>query len=103
MEIGLPQARHRLSTCHPPTPPPPNHTHTSCRADKWLDVQTHESAEKCLTQARAAGYRIVAAHLSADAVPISDIDWTQPTAFVLGNEMQGVPLGPVAAGRLLSL
>ncbi|PSC73042.1 RNA methylase CR004 [Micractinium conductrix] len=63
---------------------------SSAGADKWLDVQVFDSTEECLLRAKKLGFQVVVTHLSADAVGISEIDWTRPTAFVLGNEERGV-------------
>ena len=59
-------------------------------ADKWLDVRAFDSPAGFARAARDAGYRIACTHLSADAVPIGRLDFTQPTALVLGNEKEGV-------------
>jgi tRNA (guanosine-2'-O-)-methyltransferase len=40
---------------------------------------------------REMGYQVVATHLSPNAVDISSVDWTRPTAVVLGNEKEGTP------------
>ena len=45
--------------------------------------------QDCLLRAKRLGYQVVATHLSPDAVDISQIDWTRPTAFVMGNEEKG--------------
>lgn len=37
----------------------------------------------------AAPPQVLATHLSEKAVDIADVDWTRPTAFVLGNEKEG--------------
>lgn len=63
---------------------------TSQGADKWLDPQLWEDADSFARFARERGYRIVATHLDAAAVPISEIDFSQPTALVMGNEKDGV-------------
>ena len=58
--------------------------------DKWLDLHTWTDRTQCIQALKARGYRIVATHLSPDAVPISQIDFTHPTALILGNEKVGV-------------
>lgn len=35
---------------------------------------------------------MVVTHLTAEAVDIKDVDWTKPTAIVLGNEKDGEAL-----------
>jgi len=62
---------------------------TSQGADKWLDVQVWEKPERCVAQLHDAGYRVVVTHLDADAVPIGELDFTQRTALVFGNERDG--------------
>src|SRR5690606_24227591 len=59
-------------------------------AHKWLDLATYDDVAAFADAARAAGYAIVATHLSADAVPIAAYDFTRPTALVFGNEAEGV-------------
>jgi tRNA (guanosine-2'-O-)-methyltransferase len=58
-------------------------------ADKWLDVTRWQSSKECAQNLKARGYKIYATHLDA-AVPIGDIDWSQPSAIVFGNEKDGV-------------
>ncbi|MBH24204.1 MAG: hypothetical protein CMH57_07070 [Myxococcales bacterium] len=56
---------------------------------KWLDVYQYGSPESCVADLRREGYRIVATHLEASR-PIHEIDFTQKTAVVFGNEREGV-------------
>ena len=44
-----------------------------------------------LMQLQDCGYRVLVTQLTPDSVPIHDIDFTQPTAFILGNEVDGAP------------
>lgn len=64
--------------------------HTSQGAEKWLRLQLHESIEQACDQARRQGLTVLAAHLSDRAVDYRDIDYTQPTALLLGTEAFGV-------------
>ena len=59
-------------------------------ADKWLDLHVWPDARAACDALKARGYRIVATHLDARAVPIAEIDFTVPTALVFGNERDGV-------------
>lgn len=54
-----------------------------------MDVRLWDSATDCISSAKAAGYHVVATQFDAQAVSIHEIDWTQPTAVVLGNERAG--------------
>jgi tRNA (guanosine-2'-O-)-methyltransferase len=62
----------------------------STGADKWLDVRKWKSTKDCVTELKRLGYRIVATHLDSKAKPIGEIDFTVPTALVLGNEKDGI-------------
>ncbi len=59
-------------------------------AQKWLDVRLWDGPEACVEALKKQGYRVVVTHLNARAVPIAEIDFTQPTALVFGNERDGV-------------
>jgi tRNA (guanosine-2'-O-)-methyltransferase len=58
-------------------------------ADKWLDVVRWKSSAECARDLKSRGYKIYATHLEA-AVPIGEIDWSEPSAIVFGNEKDGV-------------
>ncbi|CAL8463906.1 g3441 [Coccomyxa elongata] len=62
---------------------------TSKGSEKWLDVQRTWGTRDCVDYLRACGYRILVTQLTPDSVPIQAVDWTQPTAFILGNEVEG--------------
>lgn len=59
-------------------------------AQKWLDLAAWPTANEFVRSARARGYAIVATHLSAQATPIAEWDFTRPTALVFGNEKDGI-------------
>ena len=57
---------------------------------KWVRVQTHEDIATCFGTLRDQGMRIYCAHLSEQAVDFRRIDFTRPTAVVVGAELEGV-------------
>jgi tRNA (guanosine-2'-O-)-methyltransferase len=63
---------------------------TSRGAEKWLDLYRWSAPAPCVRYLRAEGYRVAAMHLAEDGLPISELDFTEPTALVFGNEKQGV-------------
>lgn len=67
-----------------------NSQRTSQGAEKWLEVSRWPNAAACIPELQKQGYHVVATHLDDTAVPISEIDFTRPTALVLGNEKEGV-------------
>lgn len=58
--------------------------------DKWLDVTTHRDALGCVEQLRQRGYRLWAAALAEGARSLTEIDFSEPVALVLGNEACGL-------------
>lgn len=58
-------------------------------AEKWLDVHKHQCSRDCVETLRARGYQIWATDLNTQ-YSITNIDWSKPTAIVLGNEKDGV-------------
>ncbi len=59
-------------------------------ADKWLNVRRWRSTKECTRELKRLGYQILATHLDARARPISEMDFTRPTAIVFGNEKDGI-------------
>ena len=70
---------------------------TSKGAEKWLLVEKWKTPAECATYFHDHKYNIVVTHLDDSAVPITEIDFTKPTALVFGNEKSG------ASEHMLSL
>ncbi|KAH6830371.1 tRNA/rRNA methyltransferase family protein [Perilla frutescens var. hirtella] len=64
--------------------------HVSMGAEKWLDIELWNSISECFGVLKARGYRIATTHLGMDAVSVYDVDWSCPTAIVVGNELHGI-------------
>ena len=63
---------------------------SSSSAAKWLTVHQYEDAESCFQELRKKYRKILTTNLSADAVSLYDIDFTESIALVFGNEHAGV-------------
>jgi tRNA (guanosine-2'-O-)-methyltransferase len=63
---------------------------TTAGADKWIEVQKWKSTKECIQKLKAEGKQIVVTHLDATSKPISEIDFSKPSALVLGNEKNGI-------------
>ncbi len=59
-------------------------------AQKWLTLRLHRTVEEAFQALRAAGLRIYATGEAAGALSPDAVDFTQPTALLLGNENRGV-------------
>ena len=57
---------------------------------KWLPVHKHRTLAAALDHLKSQGMKILAAHPTADAIPFRDVDFTLPTALLLGNEDNGL-------------
>jgi tRNA (guanosine-2'-O-)-methyltransferase len=67
---------------------------------KWVPVRKHRTLADALARLREKGLRLLAAHPapgSNTAVPFREVDYTQPTAILLGNEDNGVTEEALAA------
>jgi tRNA (guanosine-2'-O-)-methyltransferase len=57
----------------------------------------HDNIESALKETKQQGMQLVSAHFSDDAVDYRTLDYTVPTALILGAEMHGVSPAAVAA------
>jgi tRNA (guanosine-2'-O-)-methyltransferase len=65
-------------------------SHTSAGARNWVDVATHESIDDAVVELKSQNMQILATHLSDSAVDYREIDYTKPTAILLGGEKHGI-------------
>ena len=63
---------------------------TSAGARKWVDVYLFNDPEKCLSKVREKYSRILCTHMGETSKSVYDLDLTQPTALLFGNEHDGV-------------
>ena len=62
---------------------------TTQGAQKWLDVHLWDNTTECIQKLKSDGYRIVVTHLDESATELAEVDFTQKTAVVFGNELAG--------------
>lgn len=58
-------------------------------ADKWIDLKQFEKSKYCIEHYQNLGYQVFATHLDENAKDYREIDLTQPTAIIFGNEKAG--------------
>lgn len=63
---------------------------TALGSHKWVETRHHDSVEAGVAELKQKGFRIVAANLSERAVNYHEVDYTQPTAILMGTEKEGV-------------
>jgi tRNA (guanosine-2'-O-)-methyltransferase len=80
------------------------HWKTSQGAEKWVRVRRHASLADACSRLRAQGFQLVAAHLSPDALDYREVDYTVPTALLVGTELFGVSAAALErADRLVTI
>lgn len=65
------------------------HHNTSAGASRYVRIRSHPDIESGVEQLQQQGFRVLAAHFSERAVEYRKIDYTQPTAILLGSELEG--------------
>lgn len=58
-----------------------------------MGLRTHESMAAAAQALKGRGFSLVAAHLSGEALDFRELDYTRPTALLLGTELFGVSEG----------
>ncbi len=64
--------------------------HYAKGSQKWVTTHEHASFPEAASTLKQQGYQLLAAHLSEQAVDYRSVDYTQPTAIVLGEELKGI-------------
>ncbi len=74
--------------------PPPEgldiHGHTSAGTSKWVKVVRHVSTEEAIAALHDRGFHVLAAHPGPDAHDFRAVDYTRPTAIMMGAELLGL-------------
>ncbi|MEJ2502678.1 MAG: tRNA (guanosine(18)-2'-O)-methyltransferase TrmH [Gemmatimonadota bacterium] len=63
---------------------------TAMGASRYVPVVRHASLGGALEELRAQGMQVVAAHPSRDSADFRAIDYTAPTAILVGTELEGL-------------
>lgn len=63
---------------------------TAKGSHEWVNVIRHDTVHEALGALKAQGFQVVAAHFSPRAVDFRKIDYTVPTAILMGAEREGV-------------
>ncbi len=65
-------------------------TNTAKGSQKYVTANKHNDFASVAKELKASGHQLLAAHLSDKAVDYRTIDYTKPTAVVMGAELEGV-------------
>lgn len=66
------------------------HRMVAAGSNKWVPLRRHKTARDACGLLQKQGFSIVAAHQSRHAVDFREVDYTRPTAILLGSETWGV-------------
>ncbi len=58
-------------------------------SQNWIDVHNYNNTEDAINTLKAQGMQVLVTNLSATAVDFREIDYTKPTAIILGQEKFG--------------
>lgn len=63
---------------------------TSAGARKWVEVVRHDSVAEAVRSLEGDDFQVVAAHPSPRSVDYTEVDYTRPTAIMVGAELHGL-------------
>jgi len=66
------------------------HHDTSGGTKKWIQVHRHQDVDAAVEHLHAQGFTVLAAHPGEDAADFRTVDFTRPTALMMGAELHGV-------------
>lgn len=66
------------------------HFHTSAGTAKWVRLVRHRTVQAAVEALKDRGFQILAAHPGPDAVDFREVDYTAPTALMMGAELLGL-------------
>ncbi len=73
---------------------------SSSSASKWVGVERHDTIDACYAELRQQGMQIVATALTDESVDLYSVDFTRPTAIVMGNEHRGLTAHAIASADI---
>lgn len=74
----------------PPGPGFELHHATSAGTRKWITVHQHDDVGSAVSHLEGRGFHIVAAHPGEGSRDYREVDFTRPTAVMMGAELHGV-------------
>lgn len=69
--------------------PPELRKGTSMGSQIWVNMQLHQTTQEALCHLQSQNMQVLVTHLDKKAVDFREIDYTKPTAIILGQEKTG--------------
>ena len=63
---------------------------TATGSQNWVDIISHETTADAIQALRDQGMQIIATNLSDTAIDFREVDYTKPTAILMGQEKHGI-------------
>lgn len=63
---------------------------TAMGSQKWVEWELYDKVEEPIQKLQSRGFQVLAAHVSSTAVDFRRVDFTRPTALLMGTEKDGV-------------
>ena len=57
---------------------------------QWVDAKTHQSTLEAIQHLKADGMQVVVTNLSETSIDYRAVDYTKPTAILMGQEKYGI-------------
>ena len=73
------------------------HHMVSGGSKKWVHVDFHPDCAALVRDLRDQGFQCLAAHQDTDSIDYRQVDYTRPTALVLGAELEGMSAPAMSA------
>jgi tRNA (guanosine-2'-O-)-methyltransferase len=64
--------------------------HYAKGSQKWVEAHKFDEFPTIANKLQGKGYQLFAAHFSDEAIDYRDVDYTKPTAIVMGTELKGI-------------
>lgn len=58
--------------------------------EKWLDINKYDTTTSCIESLKAQGLKVYVTHLEAKSINIDEVDFSEPSALMFGNEKEGI-------------
>ena len=59
-------------------------------SSKWVKLNLHKDLSDAVKQLKQSGHQVVAVHVDQQTVDFRDLDYTRPTALLVGEELEGL-------------
>ena len=59
-------------------------------SSKWIKLNLHENLNQAVNALKSSGHQVIAVHVDDKALDYRELDYTKPTALLMGEELEGL-------------